>query len=114
MVIKITRDKIKAVELSKTITKRIPDDIRKHMKIIEEILNNSTCMKIAKRTLRIFNKQLYSLNDEHGQNTNNRDKISNEAQEFIRKLCSCNDRQTEDSSMETMNIEVLCISTSEI
>ena len=36
------------------------------------------------------------------------------AEEFYRKLYSSNDKQIEDSIMETMNIEVPCVSTSEI
>ena len=36
------------------------------------------------------------------------------AKKFYRKLCTSNDRQIEDPSMETMNIEVSCVNTSEI
>ena len=36
------------------------------------------------------------------------------AEEFYRKLYSSNDRQVKDSKMETMNIEVPCVNTSEI
>ena len=38
--------------------------------------------------------------------TNNRDKVIKIAEEFYRKLYSSSDKQTEDSSMETMNTEI--------
>ena len=63
MVMKTKRDKIKAVELSKTINQRKTNDIRKYnKKMIDETLNMVTSVKIA-RTLGIGRKQLYALKD---------------------------------------------------
>ena len=70
-------------------------------------------MMIARRTLGIGRKQLYALKDKQDQITNNRDEVIKVVEEFYRKLYSSNDEQTEDTSMETMNIEVPCVNMSE-
>ena len=59
-------------------------------------------MKLARRTLGISRKQLYTLKDEYGQITFNRDKMIKVMGKFYRKLYSNNDRQTEDPSMEAI------------
>ena len=51
--------------------------------MIEETLNKDTSMKTA-RKLSIDRKQLYSLKDEQGQITNNKDEMINVAEEFYR------------------------------
>ena len=62
MVINARRDKIKAIELFKSIKKRKTDEIWKYnMKMIDETLHKGISMKI-KRTLGIDKKQLYALN----------------------------------------------------
>ena len=60
---------MQAVELYKTLHKTKTNDIRKYnMKIIEEILNIDTSMKIT-RTLGVDRKQLFILKDEQDQIT---------------------------------------------
>ena len=56
----------------------------------------------------------FVLKDEQGQITINRGEVIKVAEEFYRNLCSSDGRQTEDPSMETMNIEVPGVSTSKI
>ena len=81
------------------------------MEMIEEALNKSiTSIKIARRTLGIGRNQTYVLEEQHIQ-------IRNDRYEVV-QIGNCvavgNDRQDEDPSMETTNIEVTCVNTSEI
>ena len=112
MVVQLIRNKIEAVELSKTINKKKINDIRKYMKIIEKTLNKGTSMETTRRTFDIGKKQLFALEDEQVQITNNRDEVIKVPGEFYRKLYNSDDRQTKDSSLETMKILVPCLSTS--
>ena len=61
-------------------------------------------MKLERRTLGIGRKQLYTLKDEHSQIAFNSNEIIKVVDKFYRKLYSSNDIQTNDPSMETMNI----------
>ena len=76
-------------------------------------LKKVTSMRLAKRTVGIDRKQHYALKDELGHITFTWDEVIKVAEEFYRKLYSSNDRQTRDTSMETTDIEVPCINTSE-
>ena len=90
MVIKRRQDKLEAVELSRAINKRITDDNRNNVKIIEET-KKGTSMKLVRRTLGIGRKQLYVLKDEPGQIKFNRDEGIKVTEAFYRKLHSSND-----------------------
>ena len=75
MIIKAIREKIEAVKLSATISKRKTYDIQKYnVKMIEKTLNTDIIMNIT-RTLGFGIKRLYALKDEQGQIANTRDEV---------------------------------------
>ena len=107
MTIRTARDQIEAAELSKTISKKKNEDIRKfNMTNIEETLRSGGSMKATKRMLAIGKNQMFSLRNSKGEIVNNRDEIINVAEEFYTKLYSSEER-LDDVAQEHINNDAL-------
>ena len=108
MKIQSARDKIEAVELTKTINKKKQEDVRKfNMTKIKEALLSGTSVKTAKRKLGIGKNQMYAIKKPNGELTYNRNEIIKVVEDFYSELYHSDAQPQNETRNETTEIEAV-------